>query len=126
MVKIRFKQSRNWWIEKDLKWIIDNASFVFRGAKDGGRLRIVTKEKMGTSNCFKIDNDKFGILINAHSEYSDFSYLNPDTMSNVKYRLIEFLEDYGAGEFVSPPILSVLYGRILNMFRKKKDKYLMI
>ena len=122
MVTIKLKQSRNWWIDKDLKWIIDNGSFIFtHKGHNGERPHIVTKEKLeGTnSNCFEIDTDCYGILIKGHSEYSDWYEIDDLHHSSILFWLIEYLKKSGAGEFLRTSPLSVF---IENIFRKTKQK----
>lgn len=121
MGEIKFKQSRDWWIEKDLAWIINNAHFIFRESS-GFRPRIVTKEKMHGSDCFVIGNDAHGITVDSHYHYQDYVGAQVDIWhSNILFFLVKYLEGYGAGEFINPPVLSIFSTNVLNIFRKRKD-----
>ena len=122
---MKILQSRNWWIEKDLKWIIDNAEFMFLEKHDN-RPHIVTKEKLdGTSsNCFKIGNDYWGILINSHAEYSPFreNYMVKQTC-HVKEFFPEWIKTWSGDEFFNPSNFKVM---ISNIFRDTKRKDIII
>lgn len=124
MNKIILKQSRNWWIEKDLKWILDNAEFMFFKKFDN-RPYIVTKEILPSSfsgcnsNCFKIDNDKYGLLLNSHCEYSNSYAMDIVKKTyHVKEYFLIWMKEWGCGEFINPSEFHVM---ISNIFRKKKD-----
>lgn len=118
---MKVKQSRNWWIEKDLKWILDNGICMFIKKYDN-RPHIITKEKLeGTnSNCFKIDNDMYGILLNSHYEYTDFIESSIVKKTDlVKEHFQFYMKDWCDEEHFNPSEFSVWFS---NMFRKTKRK----
>lgn len=118
---MKILQSRNWWIDKDINWIIENADFMFLDKGDN-RPYIVTKNKLPSSvnsNCFKFDNDKYGILINAHFKYDDHrSRYFAKTTDLVKENFPLWIQDWCGKDFFSPSEFKVL---ISNLFNKQKD-----
>lgn len=122
---MKIRQSRHWWIEKDLKWILDNADFMFLRKYDN-RPCIVTKETLpssANSNCFKMDNDRYGILLNSHFEYHDSHALHIIKKSYyVKEHFPIWMKDWSE-EFFNPSEFSVM---ISNIFRNTKRKDIII
>ena len=119
MEKLKLKQSRHWWVEKDLKWLIEHASYVYCISNDFNRPIIVTVDNMMRSYCYKIDTDGCGITLSSHWEY----FNQPDVIrrsNDVKSFIIDFLNNYGASEYVNPSF------DVLNIFRKRKDKIIII
>ena len=115
-MKVRI--SRKWRIEKDLRWILDNAEFAFTTNNDV-RPRIYTKVKYDNRyNCFKIDNDQYGIDLNSMSEYSE-SFFEGGTKEMVMDNFPQFIERqmkiWGAEEFINPK------PRLFEFLRSKKD-----
>lgn len=104
METITFKQSKNWWQSKDLNWFIENADFAFTNSGyKGNRVRIVTKEKLNGMNCFEFDNDRYGIMITSETEFSKgLGDTIVDSTKDVIPMLVNFLNEWGAGEFVNP------------------------
>jgi len=129
MATIKFKQSRNWWIEKDLKWIIDNGIFIFtHHGHNGFRPHIVTVEKLeGTnSNCFEIDTDCYGILIKGHSEYTDWYKIKDIHHSSVLYWFMEYLKNSGTKEFLNLYWWQILSINFKNIFSLEEDTIISI
>ncbi len=115
MEKLRFKQSRYWWIEKDLKWILDNASFIYI-ERDNYKPTIVTKEKMGysESNCFEMKVDAGGINVSSHSVYREYKENFIEKKSNdVNLILIDFLMRQNELHCLNPK------PSFINLFTKK-------
>ena len=119
-------QSRNWWIEKDLKWILDNADFMFLEEHEN-RPYIVTKEKLPSSvnsDCFKMDNDMYGILLNSHSEYHNSRAINIVKKTYyVKEHFQSWMKQWCSEEHFNPSEFSVM---LSNIFRKTKKKDIII
>lgn len=120
-MKVRI--SRHWWIEKDLKWILDNADFIFITNGDN-RPRIYTKEKIDERyNCFKIDADKYGITLNSTCEYSA-EFFETGAKEVTRNNFLQFIEkkmiDYGAGEYFNPR------PGFFDFLKSKKDKIIEI
>lgn len=105
-MEITFKQSKNWWQDKDLNWFIENADFAFtNNGYKGNRVRIVTKVKLNGMNCFEFDNDRYGIMITSETEFSKgLGDTIVDSTKDVTTMLVKFLNEWGAGEFVNPKI----------------------
>jgi|ERR1035437_4398380 hypothetical protein len=127
-METKFKQSRSWWQREDLNWFIENAEFAFTNSGyKGNRVRIVTKKPLyitdGNSqmNCFEFDNDRYGIMITSESEYKgDFwEDITVEKSNDVVPFLIDFLETWGAGEFVNPK-------RSIKDLFNRKDKIITI
>lgn len=122
---MKILQSTSWWIEKDLKWIIDNADFIFWDHYDN-RPYIVTNKDICSCNCFKLDINKYGVSLNSYFKY------DPDREKymfmksyNVKEGLLEFIFYSGEEQIISPSKFSVM---ISNIFRgsKRKDEIIEI
>jgi hypothetical protein len=128
--QIKFKQSRNWWQRENLNWFIENAEFAFTNSLyKGNRVRIVTKKPLYSfgennhihMNCFEFDNDRYGIMITSESQYSEdfWGDVTVEKSNDVVPFLINFLEVWGAGEFVNPK-------RSIKDLFNRKDKIITI
>jgi hypothetical protein len=122
MNQITFKQSRNWWTDKNLDWIIENASFVYTSnVSNNSHPRIVTKETINGMDCFEIDNDRHGIMITSESKFNWTDLVGVGQVTK-NYHVVEFVKEFlirwGAGEFVNPK--PSIFKDTLNRFRKKK------
>lgn len=106
METIIFKQSKNWWQSKDLNWFIENADFAFTNSgHKGNRVRIVTKEELNGMNCFEFDNDQYGIMITSETKFSKaLGDTIVDSSKDVVTMLVNFLNEWGAGEFINPKL----------------------
>ena len=113
MNKIALIQSKNWWQSKDIDWFISNALFAFtNNGYKGNRVRIVTSSFLGNFNCFEFDNDRYGILITSETIFAPHYSIKEKTKdNNVLPMLINFLEDWGADEFVDPTFCDKLKAR---------------
>lgn len=102
--KYIFQQSKSWWINKDLDWLIENAEYIFNDSyHNGHRPHIKTKIKYEGCDSFELSNDKWGILIKGYSEMNDFSNSNLIFKStDVEGVLAKYFNNSGCEDFVNP------------------------
>lgn len=127
MKALILKQSRNWWQDRDLNWFIENAEFAFtEDGRHGNRVRIKTKTTLDGRNVFEFDNDRYGIMITAESEFSPFT---EKCIIGKSYTpiimLVDFLHTWGAGDFVNPKRRNPIEF-IKDLFSNRKDKLISV
>lgn len=94
---IKFKQSKTWWGEESLEWILQNALFAYNfEGHNGERPHIVTKIPMSSDitklDCFELDSDRWGVCLKGQSQYSSRDRGFKITKSSTDVR--EFLKEY--------------------------------
>lgn len=105
--KYIFQQSQEWWIDKDLDWLIENAEYVFNDSYHNGfRPHIKTKRKHDGCDVFELGNDKWGILIKGYSLMDEFSQKHVVRVSkDIEGFLAEYYNECGCEDFVNPKFM---------------------
>lgn len=99
-----FQQSKNWWINKDLAWLIKNAEYVFNHSyHNGSRPHIKTKLTVDGCDVFELGNDAYGILLKGYFTLNDhmIKAMNEKT-ENVEEFLVDYFNASGDKGFVNP------------------------
>ena len=123
--KVILQQSPRWFASKNLEWIIKNAHFAHSSKNAPYKIWIVTRERLSDnwSNAFELDTDGAGISLSSITNYdpkfSDFKEKN----FHVILAIEKWLYTHGGREYINPSLSSMIYNRMLNIFRSRKIKY---